>query len=71
MPFTSEEIEDLFTYHSPTGDQPMRYEIIRAAAKSFAYVILANTKPCADQTVAIRKLRELTQTVNAAIALEK
>lgn len=71
MPFTSEEIEDLFTYHPPVGDQQMRYEIIRAAAKSFAHVIVANTKPCADQTVAIRKLRECTQMVNATIALEK
>lgn len=71
MPFTPEEIEDLFTYHPPTGDQQMRYEIIRAAAKTFAHVIIANTKPSADQSAAIRKLRELTQTVNASIAMEK
>lgn len=71
MAFTPEEIKDLFSYHPPTGDQPMRYEIVRAAAKAFAYIILANTKPSADQTVAIRKLRECTQMANACIALEK
>lgn len=71
MPFSSEEIEDLFTYHPPVGDQQMRYEIVRAAAKSFAHVVIANTKPCGDQSAAIRLIREATFTANAAIALEK
>ena len=71
MPFTPEEIEDLFTYHAPKGDQPMRYDIVRGAAKAFAHVIVANTKPSADQSAAIRMLRECVMTVNASIALEK
>lgn len=71
MAFTPEEIENLFTYHPPVGDQQMRYEIIRAAAKSFAHVIVANTNSSADQSAAIRMLRECMMTVNASIALEK
>lgn len=61
-------IENWFTYHTPEGTQPTQYAAIREAAKAFAYVILANTPASADQTVAIRKIREATMTANAAIA---
>lgn len=71
MPFTEEEIEDLFTYHAPRGDQPARYQAIRVAARAFANILIKNTKPSADQTTAIRKLRECVMTANASIALEK
>lgn len=66
----SEKIDTLFSYHAPKGDQPKQYEEIRAAAKAFAQIILANTPAGADQTTAIRKLRECVQTANASIALE-
>lgn len=71
MPFTPKEIENLFTYHAPKGDQQERYQKIRDAAKAFAGVVVANTKPSADQTVAIRKLRESVMVANASIALEE
>lgn len=63
-----EDIENLFTYHAPKGDQPQRYERIRAEAKVLAQVILDCTPSCADQTAAIRHLREAVMTANAAIA---
>ena len=63
------DVDELFTYHKPTGDQPERYEAIREAAKTFARVLLDNTPPSADQTAAIRKLRESVMTANASIAL--
>ncbi len=66
MPF---DVEDLFSYHAPTADQPARYEAIRSAAKTFAKVLIDNTVPCADQTASIRKLRESVMTANASIAL--
>jgi hypothetical protein len=65
-----EKIDDLFSYHAPTGDQPHQYEAIRHAAKEFAHVICANTPTSADQTAAIRKLRECVMTANASIALK-
>jgi hypothetical protein len=65
-----DDVDNLFTYHAPTGDQPARYSRIRAAAKTLASTILANTPKSADQTAAIRKLRECVMTANAAIALE-
>jgi hypothetical protein len=71
MPFTPEEIRDIFTYHAPHGDQQARYQAIREAAGKFALILVANTKPSADQTAAIRLLREAVMTANASIALEK
>lgn len=65
-----EQIEEMFTYHSPTGDQPTRYSVIRQEAAALARVIVKNTPAGADQTAAIRKLREAVMTANAAIALE-
>ena len=67
---TEAEVTNLFTYHTPTGGQPERYEKIREKARQMAMVILENTPGCPDQTVAIRKLRETVMTANASIALE-
>lgn len=64
------DIENLFTYHPPKLGQPERYEAIRNKAKELAAIILASTPASADQTAAIRKLRETVMTANAAIALE-
>jgi hypothetical protein len=71
MPFTPEDIADIFTYHAPREDQPERYQAIREAAKAFAIVLVSNTKPSADQTASVRLLRECVMTANASIALEK
>ena len=68
---TGSEIENLFSYHAPSGDQAARYEAIRSAARHMAAIIVANTPEGADQTTAIRKLRECVMTANASIALEK
>lgn len=63
------DIENIFTYHSPTPDQLPKYEAIRAKAKELGHVIVENTPVSADQTAAIRLLREAVMTANAAIAL--
>lgn len=65
---TPQEIENWFSYHRPIGDQPERYERIRAKAKEFAELIVASTPACADQTAALRKLRECVMAVNLTIA---
>ncbi len=63
-----EQLRNWFTYHAPTPEQPAQYEAIRDAALAFARVIVANTPPSADQTAAVRKIREAVMTANAAIA---
>jgi len=69
MPWTKESLEPIFTYQPPTPEQIPKYVLIRDAAKAFANVVLENTPPSADQTAAIRKIREAVMTANASIAL--
>ena len=70
MAFSNAELDNLFCYHAPKGDQLERYQKIRDAARVFAQVIVDNTPGSADQTAAVRHIREATMTANAAIALE-
>lgn len=65
---TQLDIDNWFSYHAPNGTQQDRYVAIRNKAKELAELILVTTPPNADQTVAIRKLRECVMTANAAIA---
>ncbi len=68
---TDADLDKMFTYHAPaTGTQPGRYGAIRDAGKLLAQQILRHTPPSADQSAAIRKVREAVMTANAAIALE-
>jgi len=62
-------LEDIFTHHAPSPFDFEKYKAIRTAAKFFAQVVLDNTPLGADQSDAIRKLRECVMTANAAIAL--
>jgi hypothetical protein len=64
-----EKLPAIFTYHAPTGDQPAKYQAIRDKALEMAQVIVASTPTSADQTAAIRLLRESVMTANAAVAL--
>jgi hypothetical protein len=61
-------IEELFTYHAPTGDQPERYTRIRYAAKTLARVIDECCPAGPDRTAAVRHIREAVMTANASIA---
>jgi len=62
------KLSNWFTYHSPTPEQLPKYQEIRAAGWALARAILQNTPASADQTAAIRKVREAVMTANAAIA---
>jgi hypothetical protein len=68
MAITDEQLLNWFTYHSPTEDQLPKYLEIRQAGLDFAKVIVRNTPPSADQTAAIRKVREAVMTANQSIA---
>lgn len=63
-----DSIEELFTYHPPQGDEPERYVRIRAAAKTFAYILLANCPAGPDRAYAIRLIRKTAMFANASIA---
>lgn len=70
MPLTAEAIDDIFSYHAPSEDQKPKYNSVREGARVFARIILENTPGSADQTAAIRKLRDCVMTANASIALD-
>lgn len=63
------DLDHIFKYHTPTPEQLPKYEALRAAAKSFAEAIVAHTPPSADQSAALRHVREAVMTANASIAL--
>lgn len=67
---TDQDIDNWFTYYPPNDSQKDRYIAIRSIAKELAKKIIDYTPPSADQTAAIRKLRECVMTANAAIACE-
>jgi hypothetical protein len=68
MAITHEQLENWFTYHAPEGDQQKQYVAIREAGLALAKVIVANSPASADQTAAIRKVREAVMTANQSIA---
>ena len=63
-----EYLDSWFTYHAPTSPQITTYRDLREAARAFAMVICKSTPDGADQTAALRKVREAVMTANAAIA---
>jgi hypothetical protein len=63
-----DDIDNWFSYHRPMGSQVERYQAIREEFKSLAITIANMAPPCADRTVALRKLRETCMAVNQAIA---
>lgn len=64
---TDEQLVNWFTYHNDPAAQP-HYDAINKAALEFAKVVRDHTPPSADQTAAIRHIREARMTANAAIA---
>lgn len=65
---SQEQLDNWFTYHSPTPDQLPKYLAIREAGKAFAAAIVENAPDCADTTAAVRKVREAVITANQALA---
>ena len=63
-----EELERRFSYHPPKGNQPERYEKIRAAALEFATLIVNLTPASREQSLALTHLEEAVMQANAAIA---
>lgn len=67
---TPDQINDLFDYHAFDDTQKRQSEAVREAAKVFANVLVENTPQSPDQSVAVRKLREVVHAANAAITFK-
>ena len=68
MSITKEQLENWFTYHAPDAEDQKAYLAIREAGKALAAAIVENTPSSADQTAAVRKVREAVMTANQARA---
>lgn len=65
---STDKINKAFTYHPPKGDQPERYERLRAAAKDLALLIHDLVPYSREQSLALTKLEEASMWANAGIA---
>ncbi len=68
---TQKELDSIFTYHSPIGDQSERYGQLRSYGKQLAESIVGLTPSSREQTIAIRKVQEAIMFANAAIAINE
>jgi hypothetical protein len=68
MSITNAQLENWFVYHAPSPDQLKKYTAIRQAALDFARIVVENTPPSADQTAAVRQIRQAVMTANQSIA---
>ncbi len=69
MGLTRDDLQEIFKYHAPDADQQVAYEKLRTEAREFALAILELVPSSADQTAAIRLVRQAVMTANAGIAL--
>jgi hypothetical protein len=65
---TPEDLEKNFTYHTPKGDQPVRYAAIRLQALEFAKTINVACPESREKSLAMTKLEEVVMWANASIA---
>jgi hypothetical protein len=63
--------ENLFAYHTPTGDQPKRYNEIRQIIKEACIACVEKTPESAEQTLAIRSMHMAMMHFNSSIALNE
>lgn len=64
----SKQLQHTFTYYSPEGNQPQRYQRIRDEAGKLAHLIACSTPESREQSLALTKLEEAIFFANASIA---
>lgn len=62
------ELQHRFAYHAPTPAKILSHESVRNACHEAAKSIVGLCPPCAETTLATRKLEEAMYWANAAIA---
>lgn len=68
---TQEQINNIFTYHAPKGNQAERYEEIRKHARDFAWLLNCDCPESREKSIALTKLQECVQMANASIAINE
>ena len=62
------ELDRVYKYHPPFGNQQDRYIKIRDSAKAFAALLLGLTPQSREQSLALTNLEQSVMWANAAIA---
>jgi hypothetical protein len=70
MQVTLDNVHDVVRHHAPDDYGINKIGHIRMAAENMITAILETTPVCADQSAAIRHVREAMMTANAAIVLD-
>ena len=65
------DVERVFTYHPPKGNQQDRYIAIRNKAKELAVLIQESTPSSREQSLSLSALQSSVQMANAAIAINE
>jgi len=64
-------VDEVFTYHAPKGNQPERYIAIREKAKELARLIIESTPQSREQSVALTNVQQAIMWANSAIAINE
>lgn len=64
----SSDLDNIYKYHSPKGDQAVRYETIRECAKVFAELIKDVCPDSRERSIAFINLENAVMWSNASIA---
>lgn len=65
------DLDNVFSYHPPFGDQAERYVAIREKAKELAALIQGSTPLSREQSVALTNVQQAVMWANAAIAINE
>ena len=68
MAIDQAKLDIWFQYHRVKAEQRASFQEIRNAAKHFAQVVLEQTPQCADQSDAVRKIREAMLIAHSSIS---
>jgi hypothetical protein len=68
---TDAQIQTIFTYRRPFGNQPQRYENIRAGAKDLAMLIQVACPESREKSLALTNLQQTVMWANASIAINE
>jgi hypothetical protein len=62
------DFDNIFSYHAPTGDQPAKYERIRAKARELAELIADDCPDTRERSLAQTNIEQAVFWANASIA---
>jgi len=68
---TDKQIDNIFMYHAPVGNQAERYIRIREAARGFAYLLNTLCPESREKSLAMTDLQKCVQWANASIAINE